>query len=72
MSVVNGKESGRMTRYFANGEIKEVKDFNEGVMADGTMHTYAMKKPKVSVKETTAVPKKVAPVVKAIARVIAR
>lgn len=62
--VVNGKENGRMTRYFANGEIKEVKDFNEGVMADGTLHTYSMKKPKVTVKETPAVTEKVAPIVK--------
>ena len=64
VNVINGKENGRMTRYFANGEIKEVKEFNEGVMADGSIRTYQMRKPAVVYKETPAVTQKASPIVK--------
>ena len=59
VSVVDGKESGEMKRWFPNGDIKESKVYNNGVVDEASIKVFEPKKAPVVVEEIPDVPVKV-------------
>jgi len=66
VNVKEGKEEGKMTRYYANGDVKEELKFEGGSANENSRKSYKQIQPEEKVKETQVVPVKVSvPVVEA-------